>query len=109
MTSGTDIHSVDYGKIYKSRFRLLKEAFDNSHIEEDARFQEFVQKNAYWLEDYALYMAIKDGFRGICWAAWEEDIKLRTPAAMTNIAENMRKRLCFTSSSSICSRYSGRN
>ena len=50
---GTDIHSVDYGKIYKSRFRLLKEAFDNSHIEEDARFQEFVQKNAYWLEDYA--------------------------------------------------------
>ena len=51
---GTDIHSVDYGKIYKSRFRLLKEAFDNSHIEEDARFQEFVQKNAYWLEDYAL-------------------------------------------------------
>ena len=27
---GTDIHSVDYGKIYKSRFRLLKEAFDNS-------------------------------------------------------------------------------
>ena len=37
---GTDIHSVDYGKIYKSRFRLLKEAFDNSHIEEDARFHE---------------------------------------------------------------------
>lgn len=100
---GTDIHSVDYGKIYKSRFRLLKEAFDNSHIEEDARFQEFVQKNAYWLEDYALYMAIKDGFRGICWAAWEEDIKLRTPAAMTNIAENMQKEIMFTSSSSICS------
>ena len=49
---GTDIHSVDYGKIYKSRFRLLKEAFDNSHIEEDPGFQEFVQKNAYWLEDY---------------------------------------------------------
>lgn len=92
---GTDIHSVDYGKIYKSRFRLLKEAFDNSHIEEDARFQEFVQKNAYWLEDYALYMAIKDGFRGICWAAWEEDIKLRTPAAMDKYRRKYAKEIMF--------------
>ena len=92
---GTDIHSVDYGKIYKSRFRLLKEAFDNSHIEEDARFQEFVQKNAYWLEDYALYMAIKDGFRGICWAAWEEDIKLRTPAAMDKYRRKYAKEIVF--------------
>ena len=92
---GTDIHSVDYGKIYKSRFRLLKEAFDNSHIEEDARFQEFVQKNAYWLEDYALYMAIKDGFRGICWVAWEEDIKLRTPAAMDKYRRKYAKEIMF--------------
>ena len=92
---GTDIHSVDYGKIYKSRFRLLKEAFDNSHIEEDARFQEFVQKNAYWLEDYALYMAIKDGFRGICWAAWEEDIKLRTPAAMDKYRRKYANEIMF--------------
>ena len=92
---GTDIHSVDYGKIYKSRFRLLKEAFDNSHIEEDARFQEFVQKNAYWLEDYALYMAIKDGFRGICWAAWEEDIKLRTPAAMDKYRRKYAEEIDF--------------
>lgn len=92
---GTDIHSVDYGKIYKSRFRLLKEAFDNSHIEEDARFQEFVQKNAYWLEDYALYMAVKDGFRGICWAAWEDDIKLRTPAAMDKYRRKYAKEIAF--------------
>ncbi len=92
---GTDIHSVDYGKIYKSRFRLLKEAFDNSHIEEDARFQEFVQKNAYWLEDYALYMAVKDGFRGICWAAWEDDIKLRTPAAMDKYRRKYAREIAF--------------
>ena len=92
---GTDIHSVDYGKIYKSRFRLLKEAFDNSHIEEDPGFQEFVQKNAYWLEDYALYMAVKDGFRGICWAAWEDDIKLRTPAAMDKYRRKYAKEITF--------------
>ena len=92
---GTGIHSVDYGKIYKSRFRLLKEAFDNSHIEEDPGFQKFVQKNAYWLEDYALYMAIKDGFRGICWAAWEDDIKLRTPAAMDKYRRKYAKEIAF--------------
>ena len=92
---GTDIHSVDYSKIYKSRFCLLKEAFENSHIEEDPDFQRFVEENAYWLDDYALYMAIKDGFCGICWAAWEEDVKLRTPEAMDRYRRKYEKEIVF--------------
>ena len=88
---GTDIHSVDYGKIYKSRFRLLKEAFDNSHIEEDARFQEFVQKNAYWLEDYALYMAVKDFYDGKSWIEWDKEIRERQALYDTTYMWKMKK------------------
>ena len=80
--------------IYKSRFRLLKEAFDNSHIEEDARFQEFVQKNAYWLEDYALYMAIKDVSAASAGQPGR-GYQARTPAAMDKYRRKYAKEIMF--------------
>ncbi len=79
---GEDEEYIDYAKIYISRFRLLKEAHKNSNIAQDADFQAFVKKNAYWLDDYALYMAVKDSFDNVCWVEWDEDIKLRRPEAM---------------------------
>lgn len=57
---GDNEEYVDYEKIYLSRFKVLRTAFENSHIEEDEAFQEFVRKNSYWLDDYALYMAVKN-------------------------------------------------
>ena len=37
-----------------------EKAFDRSGIEEKPEYQEFVKENAFWLEDYSLYMAVKD-------------------------------------------------
>ena len=51
---------VDYEKIYQSRFKLLRMAFSRYHSEGDPEYGRFVQDNAFWLEDYCLYMAIKD-------------------------------------------------
>ena len=58
---------VDYEKIYNSRFRLLRKAFENYDCEGDPEYQKFVEENAAWLEDYSLYMAIKDSLNGISW------------------------------------------
>ena len=73
---------IDYGKIYRSRFLVLKEAWKNSQIAQNEDFRAFVQENAYWLKDYALYMAVKDSLEGVCWTEWDEDIKLRRPEAL---------------------------
>src|SRR5690606_24234666 len=43
---------------------------------------EFQKENADWLDDYALYMAIKDSYGGLSWANWEEKIKYRNPDAL---------------------------
>ena len=59
-----DSGAVDYGKMYHARFVLLREAYSHSCAKETEEFQAFVSKNAYWLEDYALYMAIKDAHGG---------------------------------------------
>ncbi len=77
-----DAEHIDYGRLYSNRFLLLRQAYDNSHIEEDGAFQDFVRDNAYWLEDYALYMAVKAGFGSVSWVEWDEDIKMRRPAAL---------------------------
>ena len=78
---------VDYEKIYLSRFRILKTAFLNSNIDKDAGYRKFVKDNSYWLDDYALYMAVKNAFGGVSWSEWDEDIKLRKPAAMKRYRE----------------------
>ncbi len=79
---GSDDGYVDYEKIYLSRFRILKIAYERSNIKEDKEFGKFKEDNAAWLEDYALYMAVKNSFHGISWIEWEEDIRLRKPEAM---------------------------
>ena len=69
----------------------MRKAYDRSNIDEEVGFREFVRKNAFWLEDYALFMALKDFFGGKCWNEWPEDIKLRYGYAI----EHYRNKLYF--------------
>lgn len=86
---------VDYEKIYKSRFRVLKEAFDNSRLEDNEGFQAFVAENAFWLSDYSLYMAVKDSYKGKSWSEWDGDIRLRKPEAIEKYAEKLKEEILF--------------
>lgn len=82
---GSNEQEIDYEKIYRARFAVLKKAFDNAvkkGLEVSGEYVRFVEKNAGWLEDYALYMAVKDFFGGVCFLEWAEDIRTRTDAAM---------------------------
>ena len=68
---------VDYGKLYENRFALLRLAYERSNIARNPEFIDFIQDNAYWLDDYALFMAVKKRFNGASWSEWAEDIKKR--------------------------------
>lgn len=74
---GDNPESVDYGKIYKERFSLLRKAYERSEIYKNPDFNVFVRENAFWLDDYALFMAVKNCFGGKSWNEWAEDIRLR--------------------------------
>ena len=56
---GSNPDYVDYEKIYLGRFKLLKKAYTKSDIESDKGYKAFVKENSFWLDDYALYMAVK--------------------------------------------------
>lgn len=86
---------VDYEKIYRTRFLLLREAFENSQIEKEPEFAGFVEQNKDWLLDYALYMAVKDAHKGKSWAEWEDGIRLRQRKAMDQYKEQLKEEILF--------------
>lgn len=74
---------VDYGTMYVSRYALLKKAYARfmEQIPED--FEEFCEKESEWLDEYALFMAIKDANGGASWLTWDDEIKRRHARALT--------------------------
>ena len=74
---GKDPEKIDYGKIYNSRFKMLKKAFSRFDAAKEKGYAAFCKKNAFWLEDYALYMAVKNSFGGVSFIEWDEQIRKR--------------------------------
>lgn len=74
--------SIDYGILYKERYDLLHLAYERSEIWKNPEFISFIEENAGWLDDYALFMAVKQIFDGAVWSEWPEDIRKRWPYAL---------------------------
>ena len=79
---GTNESDIDYEKMYYGRYQLLRLAYERSDISHNEAYNRFVAENAWWLKDYALFMAVKDRFAGKQWTEWAEDIRLRYGNAM---------------------------
>jgi len=78
---------IDYGNLYETRYPILRKAYKSFH--KDAKFSSFCEKNVSWLEDYALFMAIKNEKCGCDVFGWEAPLRHRNPEAL----EEARKRL----------------
>ncbi len=79
---GKNPKSVDYGIMYESRYKLLKLAYARFLQKEPEDFQTFCEKEADWLSDYALFMALKDANGGVAWFFWDKALKTRKPHAL---------------------------
>ncbi|RFZ80839.1 4-alpha-glucanotransferase [Lacrimispora amygdalina] len=78
---GDDPSSVDYEKIYESRYPLLRQAYESWKDKGNSagEFQETLGGETVW---YCFYMALKDHFQGKSWIDWDEDIRLKQDAAV---------------------------
>ncbi|MEP6922819.1 MAG: 4-alpha-glucanotransferase [Pyrinomonadaceae bacterium] len=78
---------VDFGGVLDYKNALLKKAFAAFRENTDHRiinlFHIFCGFNAAWLEDYALYRAIKLAHNQVSWQEWDAGLKLRDPQAIT--------------------------
>lgn len=62
---------VDYGWLFGARYTALRLAY--SRFAPDRAYRAFVRKNASWLENYALFMALKVHYNYAPWTTWQEE------------------------------------
>jgi len=76
---GSEPRYVDYGKIYESRYAILWKAFQAGFPRDREAVDAFRKQNP-WLDNYALFMAVKKHFGMKRWLDWpDESIRLKTP------------------------------
>lgn len=72
--------SIDYGKLYENRMDMLKLAF--FRFKENDGYKAFLEENSFWLEEYALFMALKNANDDMAWENWDEPLRFREPKAI---------------------------
>ena len=91
---GKDNRYIDYGKIYLSRYKVLKIAF-NRFNKNSKEYEEFKESNKFWIYDYALFMALKDYNGGKTWTSWNEDIRRREQEALIKYSTLLKDEIEF--------------
>jgi 4-alpha-glucanotransferase len=88
---------VDFERANDFKQRLLEKAFARFRLTNDARLQEafrtFCHHYSSWLDDYALFRALKDAHGGVAWNEWETPLVRRDPDALARVREEMREQL----------------
>lgn len=76
---------VDYSTVSRFKNTMLRQAAENFFSAPQAeirRYEKFCSDNAHWLDDYALFMAVKDVHGGVAWTDWDPEIRHRKPEAL---------------------------
>ena len=92
---GDDETQVDYGILYENRYDLLKKAFARFKADEPEDFKTFCEEEAEWLDNYALFMALKDANHGAAWFTWDRDLKFRKAEALEKVREDKKEDIAF--------------
>lgn len=79
---GEDPRRVDYALLYRQRRAVLRRAAERLLSAPPEDYAAFCRENAFWLEDYALFTALKAQRKGAPWWDWEDALRLRRPAAL---------------------------
>jgi len=96
---GENPESVDYGAIYNQKYPLLRKAYENYKNTKENKereelkylFEEFKAHNQSWLNDFTMYISLKNHFNGLPWNEWPEDIKSRQHDAMGKYYEIVKE------------------
>ena len=90
---------IDFGWVIHVKTLLLRKASENFNLqatpEQRQTFDEFCQGAADWLEDYALFRAVKDAHGGASWNTWDTAIAQRKPEALEQWQQQLEPQIFF--------------
>lgn len=86
---------IDFGPVIEWKITLLDRAFGRFSRSRSQKlieaYSEFCAAQAFWLDDFALFMAIKEVQGGGSWASWPDDLRNRLPETLKTFSEQNRK------------------
>ncbi|HEY9868083.1 MAG TPA: 4-alpha-glucanotransferase [Candidatus Obscuribacterales bacterium] len=87
------VRTVDFPAVIAFKGDMLRKAFDRFRSAAGGKarddFSAFIRKHARWLEDYALYQALKDAQGGRPWSEWPRALALREPEALSSAGKEL--------------------
>lgn len=90
---------VDYGAVIPRKMELLRRAYvrwkTRAGDDEYNRLRDFRVAQGYWVEDFALFMALKGTYGGRAWTAWDRDLAARQPEALRRAREQLADEVQF--------------
>lgn len=92
---GNDPLRVNYGKLYESRFGLLRLAHRRFQSAPPPEYEAFCREHADWLPDYSLFMAMKQCEGQRCFASWRKEWRERDPDSLAHARETLAEEIEF--------------
>ena len=80
---------IDYETLNATRLPLLRKAYERSNISQDSEYQAFTKENSWWLDDFALFMAVRAHFDYRSRTQWPEDIRMHYGPALDYYREKL--------------------
>ena len=90
---GNDTTKVDFANMFEKRYPILEKAF--SRFKPNKDYEEFCHNKKEWLDDFALYMSIKQKLENKPWFEWPEDIKKREKTAVDKYRKELAQQINF--------------
>ncbi len=91
LSFGENDNCVDYGTLYVSRNKIFDTVSTNFSEEKEPKFEKFCKENESWLDDYALFMALKEENGGAVWTEFDRGLKHRDPEALEKAEKRLDK------------------
>jgi len=92
-----DEERIDFQAANELKKRLLEKAFARFHQTTGTAlriaFESFCQQYSSWLDDYALFRALKDAHGGVAWNEWEPELARRDAGALARAREELRDQI----------------
>ena len=94
--AGLSCEKVEYVTATAWKMQLLRTAFEKfRQSPEPEEYRQFCREAGFWLEDYALFMALKEAHAGKAWTEWEPGARKRKPAALRRYRRELAVEIDF--------------
>jgi len=93
------VEKVDFEQVVQTKIPLLKKACENFKTKasplQQKEFAGFCESKAYWLDDYALFMALKDTHEGASWYTWKPELAKLQPEALDQWRQQLKDEIFY--------------